>query len=754
MKQARRDRHGPVALAVGDPVGVGAVAGDRVADPVPDPPGRPGAERGEPERDDGDGDAARRGRPEPCASSQPSAPDPQPVARGRRARRASARNQPTTPSARQTTSVRRPRRRAAEQRDGHERAAVAQVALASARRSAVADVGEQRGHGPAIIARGRGAGSGRTRRIGTPWRARSSRSYRGSGHDGARRVRPFYKDVRDRLLLQTYCAHWRPPGLPAAVRDAFVVAWHHWRKVSRLEDPEAWVRPHAWRHAQRRHTARLWHREKDLDPEVKATLDALGQAALTQRRVLLLTQLTSGSLAEMAREVGLPARRGRARAADRDRAVRAAPRGRHDRASAASSRRSRAPPSTPAGRGRRSSAARAPPAGVRTPSSGVVATVAALVVTGTLVTDAAGVRPTPRPREPPGSRPSGRPGRRPRSPLPGGRAAHRRQLDATLPATAPGPSGTHRRQHRGRRHDVMPCQPSRYADPARRRARWSASSTRHRRRAASHGASRPTEASRDRAPRRRTLRHRRRLVRRLPRRAGPAARRPARSTASATRRPARAARLEQPGDDHLAGVARTGAVHHDHRRPAGRAGRRSPTRRVRRAARRGRRPASATCPRAARARRPARSWRPPAGPGRPGPGMLDRGRPAAGRRRRASPGSAPSPAGATTTPPRRRCDNADFTGKSGAESPDLHPHVPGPARPSCRASSGSPRRSGRCRASRRRRSSTRSAPSSALLRGRRPRHRGDHGCASRRRRPRLTVWRVTTEVTDERSVTS
>ena len=72
-----------------------------------------------------------------------------------------------------------------------------------------------------------------------------------------------------RLLLQTYALTGDLGASRAAVRDAFVVAWHHWRKVSRLDDPENAVRPNAWRHAQRRHTARLWHREKGLDPEVK-----------------------------------------------------------------------------------------------------------------------------------------------------------------------------------------------------------------------------------------------------------------------------------------------------------------------------------------------------------------------------------------------------------------------------------------------------------------------------------------------------
>lgn len=115
----------------------------------------------------------------------------------------------------------------------------------------------------------------------------------------------FYAATRDRLLLQTYALTGDLPAARGAVRDAYVAAWHHWRKVSRLEDPETWVRPHAWTHAQRRHTARIWHRDKSLDDDSRATLDALSKLSLQQRKVLLLTQLCSVSMEQMGREVGL-----------------------------------------------------------------------------------------------------------------------------------------------------------------------------------------------------------------------------------------------------------------------------------------------------------------------------------------------------------------------------------------------------------------------------------------------------------------
>jgi DNA-directed RNA polymerase specialized sigma24 family protein len=116
----------------------------------------------------------------------------------------------------------------------------------------------------------------------------------------------FYKSARGRLLLQTYALTGDLPASRSAVKDAFSHAWHHWRKVSKLEDPEAWVRPHAWSHAQRLHTARIWHRDKSLDPERRATLEALGKLPVSQRRVLLLNELSITALPDMAREVGLP----------------------------------------------------------------------------------------------------------------------------------------------------------------------------------------------------------------------------------------------------------------------------------------------------------------------------------------------------------------------------------------------------------------------------------------------------------------
>ncbi len=116
----------------------------------------------------------------------------------------------------------------------------------------------------------------------------------------------FYKETRSRLLLQTYALTGDLPASRSAVRDTFVVAWHRWPRISRLPDPESWARPHAWSHAQRRHTARIWHRDRGLDKEARSTLEALGKLPVTQRKALLLTHLASVSMGDLAREISLP----------------------------------------------------------------------------------------------------------------------------------------------------------------------------------------------------------------------------------------------------------------------------------------------------------------------------------------------------------------------------------------------------------------------------------------------------------------
>lgn len=116
----------------------------------------------------------------------------------------------------------------------------------------------------------------------------------------------YYVETRNRLLHEAYALTGDAPASRAAVRDAFVVAWHRWRKVGQLEDRDGYVRPLALGRARRRHTARIWHRDKSLDPDVRSTLEALSKLTTRQRELLVLNVLSALSLGEVARTVGLP----------------------------------------------------------------------------------------------------------------------------------------------------------------------------------------------------------------------------------------------------------------------------------------------------------------------------------------------------------------------------------------------------------------------------------------------------------------
>jgi DNA-directed RNA polymerase specialized sigma24 family protein len=114
----------------------------------------------------------------------------------------------------------------------------------------------------------------------------------------------FYLASRRRLVLEAYALTGDLSAARSAVRDAFVAARHHWRKVGRLSDPEEWVRPRAWAMAQRRHVGHLWRRDKGLSADQKSVLDALHHLPDQQRKVLLLNHLAALSTADIGRELG------------------------------------------------------------------------------------------------------------------------------------------------------------------------------------------------------------------------------------------------------------------------------------------------------------------------------------------------------------------------------------------------------------------------------------------------------------------
>ena len=91
-----------------------------------------------------------------------------------------------------------------------------------------------------------------------------------NGHRRPETFDAYYVETRTRLLHEAYALTGDAPAARAAVRDGFVVAWHHWRKValcSTTATPTSARSPSG--RARRRHTARIWHRDKSLDAEAR-----------------------------------------------------------------------------------------------------------------------------------------------------------------------------------------------------------------------------------------------------------------------------------------------------------------------------------------------------------------------------------------------------------------------------------------------------------------------------------------------------
>lgn len=123
--------------------------------------------------------------------------------------------------------------------------------------------------------------------------------------DDAAAFDAFYADARDRLLAQACAVTGDVGAARAGVRDAFVQAWQRWPKVARSGHPESVVRPEAVHLAVRRRTARVGRHDRVADPDLRAIVDALQHLSTMQRRVLVLAHLADVTLTDLAREVGL-----------------------------------------------------------------------------------------------------------------------------------------------------------------------------------------------------------------------------------------------------------------------------------------------------------------------------------------------------------------------------------------------------------------------------------------------------------------
>lgn len=118
-----------------------------------------------------------------------------------------------------------------------------------------------------------------------------------------------YRASRFDVLLQTFLLTGDLTAATSAVKDAYAITWQHWPKVlkrqAKGEDPLSYLRPLAWRLAQRRHTGRIWHRNKGLGEEHKEVLDAVHRLGASHRRVVLLVEVAGLEPADAARELAM-----------------------------------------------------------------------------------------------------------------------------------------------------------------------------------------------------------------------------------------------------------------------------------------------------------------------------------------------------------------------------------------------------------------------------------------------------------------
>ncbi|MET0426826.1 MAG: SigE family RNA polymerase sigma factor [Actinoplanes sp.] len=127
----------------------------------------------------------------------------------------------------------------------------------------------------------------------------------------------FYANSARRVLAHVSAMVGSQAEAEDSVAEAYLRAWNRWSRISRYDNPEAWVRRVAYRHAVstwRRAVNRLQAHRRDapeqhvdgLSPDHVAIVDALRKIPADQRRVIVLHHLVGLSVAEIHRETGVP----------------------------------------------------------------------------------------------------------------------------------------------------------------------------------------------------------------------------------------------------------------------------------------------------------------------------------------------------------------------------------------------------------------------------------------------------------------
>lgn len=128
----------------------------------------------------------------------------------------------------------------------------------------------------------------------------------------------FYATSSRRVLAHVTMMVGSQAEAEDSVAEAYLRAWNRWHKISRYDNPEAWVRQVAYRHAVstwRKAVNRLSAHRRDttdqhvnaLSPDHVAIVAALRRIPARQRRVIVLHHLADLSVAEIHAETGIPA---------------------------------------------------------------------------------------------------------------------------------------------------------------------------------------------------------------------------------------------------------------------------------------------------------------------------------------------------------------------------------------------------------------------------------------------------------------
>ncbi|HKA68897.1 MAG TPA: SigE family RNA polymerase sigma factor [Actinomycetes bacterium] len=127
----------------------------------------------------------------------------------------------------------------------------------------------------------------------------------------------FYTHTARRMVGYVYTLIGDLAEAEDTVQEAYARAWQHWPKVSRYENPEAWVRTvsyriavSSWRRTMSRQRAYRRHGPPPdvpgLDTDHVALVAALRQTNPDQRRVVVLHHLVGLTVEEISHETGVP----------------------------------------------------------------------------------------------------------------------------------------------------------------------------------------------------------------------------------------------------------------------------------------------------------------------------------------------------------------------------------------------------------------------------------------------------------------